>query len=716
MRALSWLRAPAWGALLFIACFGACSGGSRNSDGGGGSDGGDGGTDLALPPIPASVYCFPRDGEVWSGGILSVSCRVDNGAEGDPWTMRLTQVEGGSILYGQATTVGNAYGTLAVDVPADYEGPVTATAEFTRGAEVLSGSVAFTARSPATADAPGFALYGVPEQDTFVSGGTIAYQVRVLSLGGFAGDVHVMAHGLESLRDVRFTEDVVRVAPGAPASLRVEADTYPPAIYAQFDYAGVSLVARSGRLAPVYAELPPSRAPFPSTTTAVVEVPRTVQALPGEVVPVKLRERVWPLRRGDLVPTITYAFDPPAPGFTLDSDGLHVDASVEPGVRDLPFVMDVTDTQRHDRATGVLHVSVVGEARDGWQLVSGKPAGRSCTARGVYVYGDHGLVEGPDGRCELGAAGWATTAMEPNGNGPDVRIVQRGTERLTTHASQSGGIAVLYENEPGGTVKNWDLGDLGGTMGSWFRPTAAVDKFGDLYAGYLSATPSGVSLGLQRWNQVDARWELPLALFGHAPYVAGHGDTVALALVGQTAFDGPYEILPFTLRRTPQGATWSFSWVEAAPLDAVPVAPALVSFAVDYAERPIIAWVGADEHIHVSRLEGGAWSELGSFAPMGSNVVLEVELRVGAPERVVVGWREALHEVDTAAFAVPTRNSVVRLAVKDGSAAFVERPPLRPLDPRSPQRAFAFNLDDTGKPVVAVTEGDLTRVERTDAP
>lgn len=135
----------------------------------------------------------------------------------------------------------------------------------------------------------------------------------------------------------------------------------------------------------------------------------------------------------------------------------------------------------------------------------------------------------------------------------------------------------------------------------------------------------------------------------------------------------------------------------------------------DALARPVLAFVGVDEQLHVLRLEGGAWASMGGASVAGGLLPLSISMSVDASGRAVLAWHEATHRlVGSSGQRVRPRHvaaSALRLARLEG-ASFVTLPPLG-LDRVQGVVEHPFvTVDAQGRPVIVFVEGGRVVVQR----
>jgi hypothetical protein len=69
----------------------------------------------------------------------------------------------------------------------------------------------------------------------------------------------------------------------------------------------------------------------------------------------------------------------------------------------------------------------------------------------------------------------------------------------------------------------------------------------------------------------------------------------------------------------------------------------LFDVALDANDRPVVAFVGTDERVHVQRFEGPGWAVVTELTPAAGRIPLEVSLGANSAGALAVAWTEASH-------------------------------------------------------------------------
>lgn len=201
---------------------------------------------------------------------------------------------------------------------------------------------------------------------------------------------------------------------------------------------------------------------------------------------------------------------------------------------------------------------------------------------------------------------------------------------------------------------------------------------------------------------------------------AGVTTDLALAVRSGTAVLASVEGNAVVVRSFSSG-TWS-------ALPAVPNAAVLpaafegrgseraLGVAMDGANRPVVAFLGADEQVHVVRLEGTSWVALGGATVSAGLLPLSLSLAVDPSGRVLLAWHEATHPyvANSGARIVPrhVETSALRWARLESGTTFTALPAAG-LDVMqgAPQQPHV-SVDATGRPVLAWVEDGRVLVLR----
>ncbi|MFZ5440301.1 MAG: hypothetical protein ACOZQL_09850 [Myxococcota bacterium] len=134
----------------------------------------------------------------------------------------------------------------------------------------------------------------------------------------------------------------------------------------------------------------------------------------------------------------------------------------------------------------------------------------------------------------------------------------------------------------------------------------------------------------------------------------------------------------------------------------------LVAVALDAAEVPVVALIGADEQVSVLRFAGPGWAQVALLAPERGRLPLELSLAANAAGVLALAWTEGSHAlvVSPELRVQPTHlaSAAVRWGLLASGGGFVELP--RPmLDPeRGAPEQPAVLVRGSGAPVLAWSE------------
>jgi hypothetical protein len=513
-----------------------------------------------------------------------------------------------------------------------------------------------------------------------LSGTQADFPAQVLSLGGFSGEVRLLAQDPAGLLTV--TPATLSVGPGTPAGATVSVRVS--------DEAPGQLVAvhrRQWRPAG-WSGATPALQPTPGLN--VLPLPRT-WVRPGAEARSTVRVQAWGLSN----PTFTLA-PGTAPGVTATGGAftdraapltITASAGALAGPRALPLTVSTNGLQAQ-RSARVVVLSLTSALASPELLAPSlqRDAGTPTTAFGLDLIIDGAGLE--VGRLE---SGW-WRARESTGFAPELVDTERPAARI---AGVLGGRATanVFPNTVGITETRSDVGtrpwSLPGGTGS--RVALAYDASRRLWC---AATVAPGVLRAWRMDAASSPTAVPVELSTGLPTQVIEGGPWLTAGVGAptVAFvkDGVFRVLQLS------GSAWS-------ELPDVGVAagqrPLDVALVMDDLGRPVLGWV-EDAALHVKRLEGGAWVELGPVPRAPGTLPRELALVIdrGAP---IVVWSEAAYEPPPQARLEALGSHVWFTRFESGA---FRAPVDLQQDPDADATAVEAALGPDGKLVIAWTE------------
>lgn len=662
-------------ALAACALLGAC----KSGGGGGGGGAGDGGTDTAPSNEIVPLFnVFPEAANVWPGGLADVKVFFQGPPPGT-WQVTLGPVTGDAqvTLAGDTLTAATPETWVHVETAATATGMVSFKVTATNGSRRVDGLAEIGLYRADAATMPGYqiTLAGIAPPDPAKA----RFKTRVVGYGGFEGRVHLVAAASEGHGELTFGAPSLMVTGTTPAETTIEAERRASGP-AQLSLWGVwrSHVETANA---TEGAAPAARPTFTAEVTRNLVVTAPDSQL--------LRYGLWPMEGSGAVPTIELVGA--APGFTIASGSLKVDATATPGPVDLPVLVR-SDTST---APATLHVSVVPKPRAGWELVGNAIAGRDCGGAALSAVAGETVTFGAAARCRLLNGQW----MRLGDDGSAVSTFTRSSVRYEARQAKDGTISLnVVDLSPTSVgTRFWNVDEKGNRVNA---PTAAVDDSGQWWLAFIDAngrprvfrhgtTAAGVLV-------VDG---LPPQT-GSRPAISANGTQVYLAL---TAVDGAVSV--YSLARNAP----TLKWALVAGLDAK-IADQPVALDVDAQQRPVIVWASADGQVHAARY-AGAWDPLGTFAPHEGGLAYDLSVVADRAGEPLIGWRAAAHLV-MRFDAYPAPTSATAIELRRGTAAAK----LEPTDPRVPITAFAMAIDDANTPVVVTVEGPVTQVVRWTGP
>lgn len=660
--------------LLLLALAFGCSAPTPSVDGGvtaaGGFDAG--GLDPAL-----LLNAHPRTPTLWPGGVTEVEVWLQPEIVGE-WALEVVELEGPATVTLEAGTIdpSRPRATITVDLNLDAGAAlqVRFTVRATQGPVTKEREVALNL---AGATEPGFAVYTSRRATERAEGLPVFYEVRVISFGGFTGQVNLLHGAFEGLVSARFSPPAVQLAPGAPALATLELAVLPTSAEAPAVVWGAHRRRQVSGESSLPTKVVSARAPV-----AGLKLPQRLAVWPGET---RSFPRDVAMRGGGSGATTFWLEGAPA-GVTLTPQGLAVAPTVAAGVYPLTVV---GRREPGAEGRGTLRLIVPGAPTGSWELLAGRTASHAGAVTGLYCA--QGLrpleVVGPRERLRVVDGGWQAVAED----GSLFSTGARGTMRVEGRQSPARVVvATLSDTSIAGSGLSWE----GGTGDGRFAPAAALDGTGESWLAWTQAGTAqarvvrrgtalgGVTVmqGLPPMNGVQPLLATgPLSVFLAAPLDGG---------VGAFSLDRPAG------RWLPRGVTPE-------PLEVS--FPQLFDIAADAQERLVVAWASPDDHVRVARLNPG-WEPLGDFPTASGNIVLSVDLALDPTGAPTVAWLEAAHTpVMAAAWPAPTSRSMMRVQTRSASGAWVELA-VSPFDSTASFEGLALAVDDRGRPHLAFTE------------
>ncbi|MBZ0239008.1 MAG: hypothetical protein K8M05_42245, partial [Deltaproteobacteria bacterium] len=307
-------------------------------------------------------------------------------------------------------------------------------------------------------------------------------------------------------------------------------------------------------------------------------------------------------------------------------------------------------------------------------------------ATGLFANGPFIEVVAPAARVRLDGETWTTLAED----GSLFRTFSRGTMRLEGRRYPNGTLEVkTVDVDPSGNgTRFWPI-PLTGLL----PPSVAIDGLGEPWAA-MQATGVHVYRRGTVVGGVPILSGLPAS--SEQPHIAAGGMTVIVAV---PTISGGLDIRAYD---RPSLAFVALPDSGAAPL------PGAYAIDVDPSGRPVLAWIGADEALHITRFESNTWSPVATFTASPSTLFLSLQLRVDTTGAIVLVAHEAAHTPAPGTWPAPTSRSALRVFRQSGNT-FTDT---SLTGFAGPIVGFVFDLDETDRPYVAFSEGDLTGVVR----
>lgn len=607
-------------------------------------------TDAGTGPVDPELFLFPLSLELPPGGWGDVVVRCQAPLQDTVWSLSLEGVPTGisADLEHDEVSAARPGTVLHVEAGAVATPGATLTVRATRGAHsvlqalplsVLGGGPDFSVHLswPAVV-APSSAVVPRPGVD-----GALEGRVRVVSRGGFAGEVQLFVVG--GPPDATVLPSSVNVAPGLAGE----------AVVRNPEGASLSVRALSGQV--VHSDI--GSVSFTGRNDEAVALdfsaPGRLWLRPGETLRSGGRLQPWRLS----TPVVQVGA---APGLTLlgsvSSTGswdlwVTAAAALDAGV--LTFTTAAS--------AGPLRRELITRV-----VVPGPPASLAS--------GGAALVRAPLRSGRPGAS--SNPSFVRDSDGIEVRFfvdttLLRARENNAFAPEVAGGLTDWHQTGVlGGRVVlglssgTLSIAELRADVGTrpWLpitgvaavRPSVSYDAARELWVA-TRAEPSGAA---QVWRRASngtvasTSMGLPTSALDAGPWLAAGAGAPVLSFVKDAALQ---------VARFENGL-----WVPVAPVPAATLPGALAGFAQDSQGRAVVGWSTA-AGVRVHRLEGNTWTELGQLLGGPEAQVLEAVMRVDAVDRPVVLWVRQTPALPSSLDVahVPMRRFSTRLSVYDGT-------------------------------------------------
>lgn len=682
------------------------------SDVGGGTDAGAPVVDAGPPPVPLSLQLQATTTALRPGEAANVELTLSGGRGGQQVDLFVSGLPSGVVLTLERSSIAGG----ASDAEAALTtGRLLVDATAAPGAFTLQvAAVGGTGSAQATLELQVLPAPTVPSLGLSVSplalrlapGDEAEVKARVVPFAGLSGRFALKARASPGL-DVTISPAFIDLQTATDVTVRVK--------LARSEFAGETLsVQLDGVLG---RQRWPVSQPISVTTLAVTRASVFVRS--------RLRERRfvsssaptdWDLDFGTMVePGAT------APLTSLLPVTAPAGCSSAPRPTGLRFTCDASFRGAADVQLGAS--STAGTASTSVRLVgAGSATVLPELQPGLWDARRPRVAFAPDGTltvAQLSGLGARYGVLAPDGGVAYQPVFAQQLELLPT----SSGVQRLWQSGNGtldlsgkGAVRSGSLGPIAG----------AVDTDGTAWVATGVSGASGVRLGVSSCAGGQSTWVLAeqgLPLSGAPTDLAlsarsGSVFLAAVELAGSAL--GP-EVGTVTVRRWASGQWTALPQVPAGAvvpltLEAQGRRPERVlGLTQDAALRPVLAFIGVDEALHVLRLEGASWVALGGASVTPGLLPFSLSLSSDAAGRVLLAWHEATHVLiaSSGEWVLPraVERSTLHWATLD-TAGFVKLDPVGlDLAQGTFEDPFA-TFDPAGRPVITWVEDGRVVVQR----